>query len=210
MEPEKDIFEQWRLERERLSWYKRVWGSISLRWSNDWKYIPQNIKEGFKNLKYWLPIICKDRNYDHSYIYQILQHKLKGQSQYLRDKSFHVRAERDAEVMMTCVRLIDKVNDGSYSSEYGDYHKTKHWFEPCEDEEGYSTWESKLLGENFDDYFKKYPLIYKRVLNGEGYFKTKGIEDKQTIAMNIAHLNQDRSHRLLFKIIEENIERWWS
>ena len=46
--------------------------------------------------------------------------------------------------------------------------------------------------------------------NGEGYFKTSGIEDKQMIAMNIAHLNQDRSHRLLFKIIEENIERWWS
>jgi hypothetical protein len=209
MEPENDIFEQWKLESEQLSWYEKLWNSIKIRWSNDWKYIPKDIKQGFKNLKYWLPIIWKDRNYDHRYIYTILQHKLKAQSQYIGDRDIHTRAKRDAEVMMTCVRLIDKVGDEWYSSEYMDYHKTKSWFEPVEDKEGYSTWESKLLGENFDDYFKKYPLVHKRVLNGEGYFNTKGLEDKQIIAMNIAHLNQDRAHKLLFKIIEKNIERWW-
>jgi hypothetical protein len=32
---------------------------------------------------------------------------------------------------------------------------------------------------------------------------------KKLIAMNIAHINQDRAHKLLFKIMEENIQKWW-
>jgi hypothetical protein len=102
------------------------------------------------------------------------------------------------------------VQEDTYSSEYFDYHKTKHWFEDIEDKPGLSSWESRLLEENFDDYFKKYPLIYNRVLNGEGVFKRQGREDnKQIIAMNIAHINHDRARKLLFKIMEEEIEKWW-
>ncbi len=212
MEPEKDIFEQWSEERAALPWYKRKLKGITLRWNHDWKYIPKNIKQGFKNLKYWLPIIWKDRNYDHRFIYDILQHKLKAQSKYIGDRDIHTRAKKDAEVMMTCVRLIDKVSDEWYSSEYMDYHKTKHWFKPCEDKEGYSTWESRTLEENFDEYFKKYPLIYKRVINGEGHFKFDNVVDtknKERIAMNIAHINEERAQKLLFKIMEQNIRGWW-
>lgn len=209
MEPEKHIFEQWVDERDARPWYKKVWDSISIRWENDWKYLPKETIRGLKNTWYWLPVIWKDRNWDHRYIYNILQHKLKAQAKYIGDRGIHTRAKRDAEVMMICVRLIDKVGDEWYSSEYGDYHKTKHWFEPCEDKEGYSTWESRQLEENFDDYFSKYPLIHKRVLNGEGPFKLEGPDDKQRIAMNIAHINQDRAHKLLFKIMEENISGWW-
>jgi hypothetical protein len=66
------------------------------------------------------------------------------------------------------------------------------------------------LEENFDDYFKKYPLIYKRVLNGEGIINREGREDdKQLIAMNIGYINHDRVRKLLFKTMEENIEGWW-
>ena len=121
----------------------------------------------------------------------------------------HVSAERDAEVMMACVRLIEKVQEEWYSMEYMDYHKTKHWFEPISDKPGYSTWGSKQIEENFDDYFAKYPLIYKRVLNGEGWLKIEDENDKDRIASNIAHINHDRARKLLFKIMEQNIERWW-
>ena len=66
------------------------------------------------------------------------------------------------------------------------------------------------MEENFDDYFKKYPLIYKKVLNGEGLINREGREDdKQLIAMSIGYINHDRVKKLLFKIMEENIEGWW-
>jgi hypothetical protein len=32
---------------------------------------------------------------------------------------------------------------------------------------------------------------------------------KRILAMNVAHLNHERARKLLFKIMEENIERWW-
>jgi len=209
MEPEKDIFEQWQEERESRSWLRKKLDSISLWWEHNGRYLGNEFIRGIENLWYWLPVIWKDRNWDHQFIFDILSHKLKAQSAYISGRGNHVSAERDAEIMMTCVRLIEKVKDEYYGMEYMDYHKTKHWFEPA-DKEGYSTWESKQIGENFDDYFAKYPLIYKRVLNGEGIFKLEGTDDdKQRIAMNIAHINHDRARKLLFKIMEQEIERWW-
>jgi len=210
MEPEKDILEQWREERESRNLFRKIMDNISLWWENEARFYWRNFKTGIKNIVYWFPIICKDRNWDSHYIFEIMIHKLKAQSKYIGERDIHTRAKRDAEVMMTCVRLMKLVQKETYSSEYMDYHKTKNWFEPCKDKEGYSTWESKELEENFDDYFAKYPLIYKRVINGEGVFNLEGREDdKQVIAMNIAHINHNRARKLLFKIMEQNIEGWW-
>jgi hypothetical protein len=210
MEPEKDIFEQWGEERAKKPWIIRKLEFIPLWWNHEGRYLHKEIRTGLKNIWYWLPIIWKDRNWDSHYIFDIMIHKLKAQSKYIGSRGIHLRAERDAEIMMTCVNLMKLIQDDFYSSEYSDYHKTKHWFEDVPGKEGYSSWESKLLEENFDDYFKKYPLIYKRVLNGEGVFGREGRkEDKQVIAMNIGHINHDRARKLLFKLMEENIERWW-
>ena len=63
------------------------------------------------------------------------------------------------------------------------------------------------LSENFDEYFKKYPLIHKKVINMKKTPFRK--DDKCGIAINIAHINHGRAKKLLFKILEKNIERWW-
>jgi hypothetical protein len=211
-EPEKDIFEQWKDERESRSWLRRKIDYISLWWEHDGRYMGKEFIRGIKSVWYWLPVIWKDRNWDDSYIFTVLSHKLKAQAKYIGGRGIHTRSKRDTEVMMTCVRLMERVQDEFYSSEYGNYHKTKHWFEPCEDKEGYSTWESRLLEENFDEYFLKYPRIYDRVMQGENVFTLDGDDHediKQRIAMNIGHINQDRARKLLFKIMEQNIEKWW-
>ena len=209
MEPELDMFDQWAKERSEKSWIVRKIQWIPLWWKHDGRYLYREIACGFKNIWYWFPVIWKDRHWDSHYIFDIMMHKIKAQSKYIGSRDIHTRAKRDAEVMMTCVRLMKLVQDETYSSEYSDYHKTKHWFEPA-DKEGYSTWESRILEEDFDGYIKKYPLIEKRVMKGEGVFGREGHEDdKQIIAMNIGHINHDRARKLLFKIMEANIERWW-
>ena len=209
MEPEKDIFEQWQEERKARPWLRRKLDNVSLWWTHDGRYLAKEFIRGLKSIKYWLPIIWKDRNWDSSYIFTILSHKLKAQSKYIGERDIHTSAKRDAELMMTCVRLIEKIQDEFYAMEYMEYEKVKHWFEPVEDKPGYSTWESRQLGENFKDYFAKYPLVYKRVLNGEGWLKIEDGKDKHRIASNIAHINHERARKLLFKIMEQNIERWW-
>lgn len=183
---------------------------ISLWWRFDGRHIPRNIMEGIKNIIYWFPIIWKDRNWDQSFIYEVLKHKLKAQANYIETKDRHTRAKHDARRMRLCVSLIQICQYDTYNTEYMDYAETDFWFEDVEDKPGYSTIESKIIWEKYDDYFKKYPLIYKRVMNGEGVFSLDGRDDdKRVIAMNIGHINQDRAHKLLFKIMEENIQGWW-
>ena len=209
-EPEMDIFEQLRHERESKPWIVRKLTNLYYWWGHEGKYLHRTFITGIKNLWYWFPVIWKDRHWDDHYIFQVMIHKLKAQSKYIGSRDIHTRAKRDAEIMMTCVRLMELVKEEYYGMEYIDYHESKNWFQDVPGKEGYSSWESRLVSENFDDYFKKYPLIYKRVLNGEGPFKREGREDdKQVIAMNIGHINHERARKLLFKLMEENIEGWW-
>jgi len=203
MEPEKDIFETWKDKKTplltRIGWKIEAIGAL-----------PRNIKHGIKNLWYWFPIIWSDRNWDSHYTLEILKHKLTAQSDYIEHADRHTRAQYDARNMRICISLIDKVNDETYSSAYSDYATTKHWFEPCDDGSGNSLWKTREVSETYDEYFVKYPLIHKRVLAGEGVFSRDGREeDKQIIAMNIAHINQDRAHRLLFNILHDHLLGWW-
>ena len=201
-------------EKKKIS----LWRKIYLNWKFDWRYIPSNIYQGTRNLIRWFPIIWKDRDWASSHIFEILKTKFKHQSKYIGDRDFRERAKRDAEVMMLCVRLIDKVQDEYYEGEYLDYHECDYNWLPVKedwvDDDGTVTPKSELseldiveLTEHFDDYFDKYPRIYKQVMNAtDNIFP---IDEKKTIAMNIAHINHARANKLLFKIMEENIRKWW-
>jgi hypothetical protein len=185
---------------------------VGLWWRFDGKFIFRNIRIGLSKIWYWLPVIWKDRDWDSYYIYEVLKHKLKAQSRYIGTRDIHTRAQQDARNMSICVNLIDKLQDDFYRMEYTDYVKHDHWFEPVPNEPEYSTWESEIVWEKYDEFFKKYPLIHKRVLNGEGPFSLNSGDEKtnlERIAMNISHINQQRAHKLLFKILEEEIEKWW-
>lgn len=202
-----DFFEDLR-NKPRPNIFKR----IHLWWKYDGRYLHREIKTSIKKVWYWLPIIWKDRDWDSHYIFEVMKHKLKAQTKYIGERNFYTKAQQDARRMRICVKLIQKIQDDEYSAEYMDYVKDKHWFEDCEDKPGYTEWKSEIISENYDEYFKKYPLIYKRVINGERVFEFDNVvdtESKMRIAMNIANINQNRAQKLLFKILEENILGWW-
>jgi hypothetical protein len=193
----------------KATWFDKV------KWFfEDLRYLPNSFITGVKNLIKWFPIIWKDRDWDDHYIFQVLKFKLTEQAKYIGGKNRHLSAKRDAELMMTAVKLIDLVKDETYSMEYMDYHKTKHFFIETDkkmgEEKSYK-WKSDELSERFDEYFAKYPRQYKRVMNGEiNRFRGKPSEkSKQVIAMEIAHENHNRCRKLLFKLMEEHIEGWW-
>lgn len=204
-EAPKDFFE----DRSKPNILRR----ISLWWKFDGRYYHKYLREGIRNIIYWLPIIWKDRNWDGHYIFEVMKCKLKAHAKYIGDRDLHTRAQQDARRMRICVKLIEKIQDDFYQIEYMNYAKDKYWFEPCKDKEGYSEWKSENVWETYEDYFKKYPLIYKQVMEDKkGPFPLSGNTSanfKQRVAMNIAHLNHDRARKLLFKIMEENIEGWW-
>ena len=189
-----------------------IFKSPRLWWKFEGRYYHKDVYNGVKNLIKWFPIIWRDRNWDQSYIYTILQKKLELHAEDISKRDILVSSQRDAELMRTAARLIEKIKNDYYEGEYSDYHQTKYWFEDIPGRPGLSTMEHGLISEQFDNYFKKYPLIYKRVLAGECVFPIDGgetaVEKKERIAMNIAHINQDRARKLLFNILESQIEGW--
>ena len=202
------------MERKYLEDIKRrnLFGRIKLWWNYEARYWLKNLITGLKNLKDWFPVIWKDRDWDDHYLFEILKFKLGKQSEYISKKNRYIDSQLNAKRMRLCVSLIEKIQGEFYQMEYMDYVKDKHWFEKNGDNSLLYTWESELEWERFDDYIKKYPLIHKRVLKGEGPFKLeedRDLDEKRTICMNIAHINGERAHKLLFRILEGNIRKWW-
>ena len=101
------------MSEEYNEWYWRLYRW--LRWSLPYQH--KYIKYGVKNLYKWFWVIWKDRDWDHHYIFQVLKFKLEKQANHLAENGFHNEAQRDAELMMTCVRLIDKLQNEYYYDE---------------------------------------------------------------------------------------------
>jgi hypothetical protein len=160
------------------------WHSTGIR------QVIRNTIKGIENVIYWFPVIWKDRDWDHYYIYEILKTKLEKQATNIYNSGNHVDSKYDAERMFLCARLIQLQQEELYEYE----------------------WADPIYDENLEEYFKKYPRQYKRAISGE--FDRPGLEpldenNKDLIAMEIALENQKRSRKLLFKILDQNITRWW-
>ncbi len=67
-----------------------------------------------KNILRWLPIIWKDEQWDYYYIFEILKHKLIFTAEHTRKYGYHVNSNYDADRMMLCVRLIEKIQNEEY------------------------------------------------------------------------------------------------
>lgn len=150
----------------------------------------RDYKQGIQNVWRWFPVIWKDRDWDQYFIYEILKTKLEKQATHIYHNGNHVDAKYDAKRMLLCARLIEMQQEELYEME---------WVDPIYDE-------------SLEEYFKKYPRQYKRAISGK--FDRLGLEplkkdQDDLIAMEIAWENQKRSRKLLFKILDQNITRWW-
>ena len=185
---------------------------IKLWWKFEGRYYYPNFINGLKNLWRWLPTIWRDRDWDHSFIYSILAKKLEFQADYMNRKSRHLNSRRDAEKVKLVAKLIRLHQEDFYGTEYTDYHQTDYDFVPTDETKKWFRMETTLVSENFDDYFKKYPRQYRRVINGEvnHFIKTsEDLQDKKLIALTIAHENEIRCKKLIFTIMHDNIDFWW-
>lgn len=197
---------------KKSSWLKKKWNTI---YDFYWIHLGWKLREfwrGVKNLWRWFPVIWKDRDWDDHYIWEILKIKLKHQSDYIGSRDIHIGAKYDAQKMMLCVRLIEKIQNEFYSSEYFDYHESEYNWIPVDGETEYMKLDIETISENYDEYFAKHKASVRKVLSDERYhiFKLDDSEDyKQRLAMNVAHYNEKRAQELLFKILNRDIRGWW-
>lgn len=178
-----------------IYWFKRKYGQI-------------------KRVLDYLPIIWNGFDWDYIYATNLFAHQLGRMADHFEsDQAMTISAGYNAKRIRTTLKLMKLVGSEKYAMEYFDYEDTETYFVKSKDREGYSSMETNYVSEEYDEFFKKYPLIHKRVLNGEGVFGkiyNTDFEIKRNVAMNIAYLNQERATKTLHKLIERNIQSWWS
>ena len=198
-------------EVEKSSWVKSKFVDLyDFYWKNlGWRI--NQFKKSVKNLIRWFPVIWKDRDWDDHYIWEILKTKLKYQSEYIGSRDIHVDAKYDAERMMWCVRLIDKIQDEFYSGEYMDYHESNYNWLDIEGDSEHKQLDIQEVSENYDEYFSKHKAAVRKVLANKELqiFELNDDNYKQRLAMNLGYYNEKRAQDLLFKILNRDIRGWW-
>ena len=81
---------------------------------NNIYFSTKRIIRKIKNVLRWLPIIWKDEQWDYYHIYEILKHKLIFTAEHTYKHGYHTNSKYDADRMMLCVRLIEKIQNEEY------------------------------------------------------------------------------------------------
>jgi hypothetical protein len=181
-----------------------AWDRFTIR-----RYIPNwilKIETGLSNLISWLPVIWKDRNWDDFYILEITKQKLLRQRKYLIEHNRHMGIWQVNRDITICLNLIERIQNDYYACEYQDYCKQELVTSPS-DKEGWLLLDIETTEQNFEPFVKKYRNTYARVVKGE-YMKRRPDSIEATVHF-MAHLNQERCNKLLFKILAERQSHWW-
>ena len=189
---------------DRTIWKVRRWIL------NDLPRLHKYLIRGIKNLWKWFPLVWKDRDWDDHFIFEALKFKIRNTARYIKKNDRYVGCERDVQIMMTCVRLIEKIQNQFYEMEYTDFMDQKFSIERKENSD-LSELKIETLSENLSEYFSKHSNVYRRALKSS-ITKEKWHYNKvsnETLAMWMSHYNHNRARRVLFSLMEKNIEKWW-
>jgi len=190
------------MESTKLS----LWNKIYLWWKYEVKYYPSRIKDGVSNLIKWFPIIWRDRDYDSHYLLEIMKFKINQMSKLQESLNLHSDSKRNVEIMNTILRLLDKVQEEHYRHEYCDYLETRYKFIHVDGTE-YHTVEEEIIRDDSEEYIKKYPLTFNQVTSHKIYKET---DDRRLIPMIMCEIRHEKAKKLMLKLINKNIEKWWT
>lgn len=190
---------------ERPGFFRRM----ALKWKFEWKHLPRDIRIGFKNLYQWFKIIWTDRHWDHTYLLQIMKFKIERMADYHESRKFYVGWENNVKWMRTCCRLIDKIVNSEYETEYHDMIDSDIWLTPISGSD-HSTVDIETTRDDLDEYFDRYPLqITKAKLKLPESVKLNETDNRRMLAHTLGHHNEERAQKLLFKIMNEHLQKWW-
>ena len=77
-----------------------------------------DVKHGVLNIIKWIPIVWKDRDYDYSFIEDMLRFKLRNMMHFFNGPDTHIlNAYKYAEEIEEVLYLLDRVHDDNYIEE---------------------------------------------------------------------------------------------
>jgi hypothetical protein len=188
--------------KEYNEWYWKVYRWF--KWES--KHLHRDIWRGIVNLWTWLPIIWKDRDWDHSYLLKIVKKKIDRMHDYHAKRLTFVGSERVVEKMKLVSSLIEKVESEYYGSEYFD--EKYYQCEMVVNEDG--SLDVPTTYDNLKEYIEKYPSAKRKVLSNKKYIDMLGDEPTDfKIGMLMSIERHNKAKRILFRLLDDNTEQWW-
>ena len=143
----------------------------------------------------FLPIIWKGFDFDYRYSIEVFRKQLQRQATFLEsDKAYSLSSKTNAQKIRTAIRLMDKVYDEEYATEYmtqiDKLYGTTHY--EFVDKDGEELYKMKVWNENAVD--EKHQKEINEVRH-QMFLRSKD--------------RQKRAHKLLWSYIEHNILKWW-
>lgn len=153
-----------------------------------------NIKSGIKQLYLWIPIIWKDRDYDHSFIYKILKFKIENTRKLNQKNKRYIGVEKEIYFMWVCENLLDRLIKDDYFDSFYDIYQNK-W--------GKSNFDS-IYREHSDDYELK--ITNNNIISEEDRKLAKN-DYRRYRDMSVRNRNNDKKY--LYHILEKRLDNWW-
>lgn len=175
-------------------------------------YIRYDISYGIKNLISWFPTIWNQRDYDYSYIYDVLIFKLEKTLKCIDKYSFELEEDKQIRLrdIKLCISLLKLIRSDFYGSEYSDYYEAEYDFIELNDGSNCSRMEVKYSeNDRLQEYLNKYPNRLTSIRKRIGIFTLETVEDRISIAIKVSKLNHEKALKLLFKILHDKIEGFW-
>ena len=143
--------------------------------------------EKIKRLFRWFSVIWNDYDWDYVPIYQVLKFKLQ------QTAKCHPKDSREVEVINTCCRLIDKLIEEYYLMEYLNYYEDLTI--------DLDTFNEPKDTKNLLKYLNKYSRTAVNI----------GIESDLSLWCKKVGINRhNKARELLFKLLNQDIEKWWN
>lgn len=150
-----------------------------------------------KNVIKWLPKIWNQYDFDYGYSIDVFKFQLQKQAEYLEsDRAMTLSAKNKASRIRMILRLMEKVYNEDYALEY------INKFEKI-----YGKGSSDITFINTDN-----PKLSRLVSKYELSESEEKIKEMNQVQRNLfleSVEKQKRAHKLLWDLIEHNIQGWW-
>lgn len=143
----------------------------------------------------YLPAIWRSHDFDYMYAVDLFYLQLEDIANYFEaNKSNKENAAHSASRIRMILRLMDKVYDEEYGTEY---QKT------MEEKYGAESWEFTPYGDRGLSFLK----ITNECARDEEH--QNQIDDERSELFVLSYKKQQRAHKLLWDLVEHNIRHWW-
>ena len=173
----------------------RIW-YIKKKISN----IYHNIKNGIPNIFKWLPVIWRNRPWDHYFIYDVLHKQLSLMEEHIRKYGYHVHHKKDAKQIKIAILLIERIMKDEYYENVFKNHDEKwgeshlNWKEMDEEEFGY-----------------KKDVVALDITRDNAITKEQKDQERKEFRRLSLKVEEQRKQdiNILFEHIKKHIEGWW-